>query len=252
MSDAVEFTPVVTQKASKAIYDQIRGRIMAGDLKPGDKLPSERDLMDMIQRSRPTIREALRLLEYAGLIRIVPGGRAIVNEPSITSLQQPLENIMTLQSISDAELFEYRFYIEEMTAEWAAQRRTEEDLEDMRGCIESSRELVDDFDAFLRKEIYFRLLIAEASHNRLAIIMEQVIYNAVVNAMSIALSHRTQEERHRINVNVIGDNQRLYEAIRDRDSRRAREEIYRQSRVFLSSNAIPGPQKADGAAERGA
>ena len=72
------------------------------------------------------------------------------------------------------------------------------------------------------------------------------------NAMSIALSHRTQEERHRINVNVIGDNQRLYEAIRDRDSRRAREEIYRQSRVFLSSNAIPGPQKADGAAERGA
>ena len=74
MSDEVHFTPVVTQKASKVIFDQIREWIVAGDLKPGDKLPSERTLMNMLQRSRPTVREALRMLEHAGLIQIIPGG----------------------------------------------------------------------------------------------------------------------------------------------------------------------------------
>ena len=245
MSDEVHFTPVVTQKASKVIFDQIRERIVAGDLKPGDKLPSERTLMNMLQRSRPTVREALRMLEHAGLIQIIPGGRAIVKEPSITSIQRPLEDMMTLQSISDAELFEYRFYIEEMMAEWAAQRRTEEDLAALWDCIESSKELVDDFDAFLKKEIYFRLLVAEASHNRLAVIMEKVIYDAVVNAMTIALAPRTPEQRREINRNVIEDNKRVYEAIKARDSKLAREEIYQQSQVFLTFNGQK-QQKEDG------
>ena len=83
MSKSTKFSPVVTQKACGIIYDQIRSMIVAGDLSPGDKLPSERALMSMMQRSRPTIREALRMLENAGLIQIIPGGGAVVREPSL-------------------------------------------------------------------------------------------------------------------------------------------------------------------------
>lgn len=238
MSETVNFSPAITQKASGVIYDQIRDMIVTGGLKPGDKLPSERSMMEMMRRSRPTIREALRMLENAGLIQIVPGGRAIVREPPIASLQQPLESLMALQSISDAELFEYRFYIEEMTAAWAAQRRTQADLDAMYECIEASKDLVDDFDAFLKLEIHFRVLIAEASHNRLSIIMEKVIYGIVVDAMSRALALKSKEERHQSNVNVIGDNRRIYEAIKAQDSELAREEIYRQSQVFLKLAAL--------------
>ena len=53
MSKSTKFSPVVTQKACGIIYDQIRSMIVAGDLSPGDKLPSERALMSMMQRSRP-------------------------------------------------------------------------------------------------------------------------------------------------------------------------------------------------------
>lgn len=239
MLPSTKFSPVVTQKASGAIYDQIRGMIVSGELGPGDKLPSERMLMSMMQRSRPTIREALRMLENAGLIQIVPGGGAIVREPSLVSVQQPLESIMALQSISNEELFEYRFYIEEMTAAWAAQRRTEEDLAALRECIQASGTLVDDFDAFLKMDIRFRTLMAQASHNRLATVMEGVIYNIVVNTIAAAFAPEKRERRHEINVNVIEDNQRIYDAIEKQDSELAREEIRRQAQFFLRETKWP-------------
>ena len=63
------FHPIKTVRASEAIYEQIKDRIISGELKPGDRLPSERNMMELFQRSRPTIREALRMLERSGYIR---------------------------------------------------------------------------------------------------------------------------------------------------------------------------------------
>ena len=57
MSDiSIFFEPVETKRASEAIYEQIKERIISGDLKPGDRLPSERNMMELFRRSRPTIR----------------------------------------------------------------------------------------------------------------------------------------------------------------------------------------------------
>lgn len=230
------FSPIITKKASEVIYDQIRSKIMSGSLKPGDKLPSERTLMDMMQRSRPTIREALRMLEKAGLVQIIPGGGAVVREPSILSVQQPLENIMALQSVSAMELFEYRFYIEEATAAWSAQRRTQEDLAALRECIEASKKAVDDFDVFLKLDVQFHSLIAQASYNRLAVVMERVVHNIVLDMLSIAFSSKSKERRHEINLNVIRDNQRIYDAIEKQDSELAQKEIRRNLKLFLEDN----------------
>ena len=104
MNNSVSFSPAVTHKASEVIYDQIRNMITNDELQPGDRLPSERSLMEMLQRSRPTIREALRMLENAGLIRIVPGGGAIVQEPPASSVQQPLESLMAMHHVTNKEL----------------------------------------------------------------------------------------------------------------------------------------------------
>lgn len=84
--------PVQTQRASEAIYEQIKGLIVSGEFKPGDRLPSERSLIDTLQRSRPTIREALRMLEREGFIRTVPGTNgAIVQELSTDGITQSME-----------------------------------------------------------------------------------------------------------------------------------------------------------------
>lgn len=236
MSSTASFSPIITKKASEIIYDQIRGKIISGSLKPGDKLPSERSLMDMMQRSRPTVREALRMLEKAGLVQIIPGGGAVVMEPSILSVQQPLESIMALQSVSALELFEYRSYIEEAIAGWSAQRRTEEDLAAMRACIEASKKVVDNFDAFLKLDVQFHLLVAQASHNRLAIVMEQVVHNILLDVLSIAFSPKSTERRHEINLNVIRDNRRIYEAIEKQDSELAQREMRRNLKLFWDDN----------------
>ena len=100
--------PVETQRASEAIYEQIKGLIISGQFKPGDRLPSERNMMEMLQRSRPTIREALRLLERAGFIRIVPGTNgAIVQELGTDGVEQSLELVLQTSKVTLEELVEY-------------------------------------------------------------------------------------------------------------------------------------------------
>ena len=73
LQNGVALAPVETKRASEVIFEQIREMILSGQLKPGDRLPSEKSLMEMLKRSRPTVREALRMLEHAGFIRTIPG-----------------------------------------------------------------------------------------------------------------------------------------------------------------------------------
>ena len=79
---SVTFQPAATKRASEIIYEQVREMIVKGKLKPGDRLPNERAMMEMFQRSRPTVREALRMLERSGYIRTSAGSNgAVVTEP---------------------------------------------------------------------------------------------------------------------------------------------------------------------------
>lgn len=63
----IDLQPVQTRRASEEIYNQIRQLILDGEIHPGERLPSERKMMDMMHRSRPTIREAMRMLERGRL-----------------------------------------------------------------------------------------------------------------------------------------------------------------------------------------
>jgi DNA-binding FadR family transcriptional regulator len=76
------FSPFATQRASEVIYEQIRELIISGQLKPSDRLPSERTLMEMYHRSRPTIREALRMLESSAGEDQRRQQRAVVTTPT--------------------------------------------------------------------------------------------------------------------------------------------------------------------------
>ena len=77
-SNTLGFEPAVVQKASEEIVNQIQDSILAGKLKPGDSLPPERELIKMFARSRPTVREALRVLEMKGLISVTGGGGTVI------------------------------------------------------------------------------------------------------------------------------------------------------------------------------
>ncbi len=94
----VSFAPATTQRASDVIYQQIYEKIASGELKTGDRLPSERELADQFHRSRPSVREALRMLQQNKLIKIAVGvnGGAIVQGISLESAEQPLRELITI------------------------------------------------------------------------------------------------------------------------------------------------------------
>ena len=124
------FTPAKTQRASEAIYNQIYPKIISGELRPGDRLPPERELAEMFQRSRPVVREALRMLQQEGLIETAVGssGGAVIRGVSLKSVEEPLKNLVAMGAINLDELLEYRHINDRSCARLAAIHHTEEDL----------------------------------------------------------------------------------------------------------------------------
>ena len=97
------------KRASDDIYEQLRALITSGALKPGDRLPSERAMMAELQRSRPTIREALKRLEQGGYVTSTQGASgAVVQELSLHAAEEPLKDMIQLSQVSLSELNEYR------------------------------------------------------------------------------------------------------------------------------------------------
>ena len=93
----IPWQPIGGGRASEAIYDQLRELITSGVLKPGDRLPSERAMMEQLHRSRPTIREALRMLEQGGYVASTHGASgAVVQELTIDGVEQPLSAMLQL------------------------------------------------------------------------------------------------------------------------------------------------------------
>ena len=125
----IDWQPIGDRRASEAIYEQLRELITSGTLRPGDRLPSERAMMEQLHRSRPTIREALRMLEQGGYVASTHGASgAVVQELTIDGVEQPLSAMLQLNQISLEELGEYRAVNDGTIAGWAARRRTDEDL----------------------------------------------------------------------------------------------------------------------------
>ena len=93
------------KRASDDIYEQLRALITSGALKPGDRLPSERAMMAELQRSRPTIREALKRLEQGGYVTSTQGASgAVVQELSLHAAEEPLKDMIQLSQVSLSEL----------------------------------------------------------------------------------------------------------------------------------------------------
>ncbi len=230
---SINLSPVPTQKASEAIYQQISDMIMSGQLSPGDRLPSERAMMEQLQRSRPTIREALRMLEKAGLIKTIHGSNgAIVTEPSTTSFEQPLENMIAMNKISPNELLEVRELFEKATVTWAVERRTEENLNKIKAILENSEEIENDFDEFLKNDIAFHMAIAEAAHNELAAMINKVCHQMILSILKKSYERKNDKQKKAMLENIKKSHTLIYDAILNQDLNAARKQMKNHIEYF--------------------
>src|SRR3954447_11912434 len=108
------FTAVSSNRMSEAIVDQIKTLIRTNRLRPGDRLPSERELCERMGVSRVTVREALRVLEAGGLVEIRVGahGGAFVTTPTSDRVGASITDLLTLSSVSAADVTEVRLVLE--------------------------------------------------------------------------------------------------------------------------------------------
>ncbi len=113
------FEAAKSSKISAQIVEQIRKAIFEGNLKPGDKLPSEKELIQTFQVSRATLREALRSLEVLGFLEIKKGaaGGAFVVEMDMQKAMEGLINFFHFKDLSLHDLREVRLILESHTAE---------------------------------------------------------------------------------------------------------------------------------------
>ncbi|MGH3431326.1 MAG: FadR/GntR family transcriptional regulator [Thermocrispum sp.] len=183
----ITLAPMEVPKASDVLANELRERILAGEFEEGTALPPERELVTQTAMSRTTVREALRILEVQGLIRIKAGraGGAFVHRPDGESLAKSLSLLIRGRKIRLTSLLETREAIEPFCAELAAKNRTEADLAAMDAANEALAEESSSLDAFLRANVDWHVAVATASHNELLngfmLALSRAIYTATEN-----------------------------------------------------------------------
>ncbi|BBO67351.1 GntR family transcriptional regulator [Desulfosarcina alkanivorans] len=166
------FKKTTQQRIFEDLVSQIEGAILDGSLKTGDRLPSQRDMVDMFQTSRGPLREALRVLEQKGLLDIKRGvrGGAVVKRPGMTPVAESLGLLVRHRKITLAELSEFREGVEGNVAAIAAQRAGSADIRRLKELLAQSKKHVDAgvaaWELFCQVDNRIHVAIAKAAGNR--------------------------------------------------------------------------------------
>ena len=142
----ITFTPTGSNRVFHDIIQQIKGAILNGELKVGEKLPPERELQSMFQTSRHALREALRVLEEKGLISIKQGsnGGAFVQNTTGEKIGQNLALLIQIGEITFTQLFDFRNSIESIAFEAAVQNAEKSDVQRIRRLFNKLRKFYDE------------------------------------------------------------------------------------------------------------
>ncbi|MDR3653436.1 MAG: FadR/GntR family transcriptional regulator [Paludibacter sp.] len=202
----------VISPADKVI-SKVKELIRSGVLKPGDKLPAERKLVQEFGYGRTQIREALHKLEFYGIIKTLPQSGSVINGLDINTLDGLISDVLNLQSYDFLSLVETRIVLEMNAIRLCAERRTEEDLKTLEKAYES---FVLNFETADRvsHDFAFHRAIAEASHNP---VFKAMLLIIIPDILAIY-------QRDRIcapNTMVIEEHKQMLECIRNYEGEKA-------------------------------
>jgi DNA-binding FadR family transcriptional regulator len=174
------FRPLKTKRAFEEIADQIKQLIYSGFFKPGDKLPSERELASQFKSGRMVVREALRTLEQSGLIYIKQGslGGAFIKNADAKVITRSISDMIRIGNVTLQELTETRLGIETVILESAIMRINNDDLALLAKNIDLSEEQILRGKRPLDLHLDFHLLLAKSSKNTLFVMIIESIMAA--------------------------------------------------------------------------
>jgi GntR family transcriptional regulator, transcriptional repressor for pyruvate dehydrogenase complex len=187
------FTPVQTRRTFEEAADQIAEKVRTGELRTGDRLPGERSLALQMEISRPTLREAVKVLVDAGVLEVRrgPGGGMYVATDVVPT--ELVRHSASLRLAEIAAVLEARRMLEPRVAQLAAERATAEDLEALERSIDAMRRLVDGGwhprheDRFLQLDVQFHLALARAAGNPMVETLMRTLFRQLEIARDMAM-----------------------------------------------------------------
>lgn len=167
----VEIEPISIPKAAVVLANSLREQILDGRIPEGQTLPNERDLAVKAGLSRPSVREALRILEVEGLVVTRPGrtGGAEVVRPDVSMIERSMETYIRGKGIRLQSVLEAREAVEPQAARLAARHWNDEDWLDLQESHERLLSQLGHLPHFLKANFDWHKAVVKASHNELLI-----------------------------------------------------------------------------------
>ena len=235
-----KFQPIKQEKISTKIAEQIKTLINNGDLKPGDALPPERELVKVFNVSRASLREALNTLAGMGFLEMSQKHRTIVKSLASGRITDPLHHLLREDIQTVFELIEVRKAIESWSAYHAAKRATADDIANLEKSVMSMRTKIDQGISVVEDDANFHVAISKATHNKIQTHLMFSIYDILKESLGKYYESIQMQE-------IYEQHCKLVEAVKKRDpalaSRRMHEHLdYVETRVKELATPGKNPQ----------
>lgn len=221
--------PVRVPKTSEIVADHFRAEIVRGKLREGDYLPQEGQLIESLGISRPTLREAFRIIEAEKLISVVRGSRtgARVHKPQIASVSRYAGYVLQAHGTTIADIFEARLAIEPYVVRRLAAKKNKKAVARLREQVERLSVLANDarFVEFMVDVAEFHGLLVELGGNRTLHFLTQMIQGLIARSQ-VAVYQRTgqpAEEQRKLVLKAVRSFTKLIDLIEAGDANAAAE-----------------------------
>jgi GntR family transcriptional regulator, transcriptional repressor for pyruvate dehydrogenase complex len=216
VADSQNYSPIPRANLTEEIVKRIVSLIHDLSLKPGDKLPTERELIGTFRVGRSSIREALKILSAIGVVRIVAGSGMFVGNGNLSLLAKPLSLGFLRGGRGTAELIEARRLLEVELAGLAADRATPEEIEAMKDGLAEMEAMQQDVERYIESDIRFHVAIARGAHNDVLLDLLETLQHIIRNWIVKSI------EEFEGKPSSIHEHVPIYDAIMAHDSVRAR------------------------------
>jgi GntR family transcriptional repressor for pyruvate dehydrogenase complex len=225
------FKPIRQKRISDQVYEQLRDLIFRGKLKPGDKLPPERELAVSFGVSRPSVKAAINKLVAMGLVVQRQGHGTSVRSVDARYLKNPLRKVLEGEEVSIFDLLEVRLGLEVQAVGLAALRATEEDIRALETSLQDMLSLVDEGQGS-EEDVSFHMSIAFATKNSAQVYLMRSFYEFLFHGISESRIYLYAAG----NLKTINSQHReILEAIREKDPPRAKACMERHIRFVMET-----------------
>jgi DNA-binding FadR family transcriptional regulator len=206
-----------TPKTSELVARDLVNHIVDNKLVEGTKLPNEKQLVEVFDVGRTTLREALRLLETRGVITIRPGpgGGPVVRRPRPDDLREGLTLILQFSGASLMDVFQARATLEPMMARLATEKLTDAQIDELADSVQRMRDHNSDHDVFLEENQRFHSIIAEATGSNVLWVFNETLKSMADGAV-VGVEYTPRRR-----LAVAGAHEHIVDALRARDAEAA-------------------------------